>query len=489
MSLNFAPTSIRRYTKITWKDLVLGLATPLATFWIRDPNFFSEDKLDIVLTYTTISCFWWAVAAITLQTNRSVTRYFSPSEAKQIVVASAAVVAATAVTSFIIWRLDSIPRSLPVLHFFVMAITHTLLRAWSHHRHSRRERRFATSAGKAVERNVIIFGCNRLAWFYIRILDTFSLGNQKVVAIIDERPSYWGRSLAGRIVAGASSQLPALIDEYAVHGVRIDMLVVALMDEQESSRHEPELARLCEASGIILMNLPHVLGLQIPTAEPSFVVSQVNSGETGEFSLSGYWRVKRVLDFVVAAVLLILLLPVFLIVSIATWFDVGTPVFFWQQRIGQNGGPLYVYKFRTLSAPYDRDGNRIPDEKRISGCGHFLRRARLDELPQLWNILNGQMSFIGPRPLMDVDHPEDDELRSRVPPGLTGWAQVVGGRLITSEEKSALDDWYVLNASLWVDLKLTFLTIRFLARGESRDEDAIRRALDERAARTAGGQT
>ena len=299
------------------------------------------------------------------------------------------------------------------------------------------------------------------------------------MGIIDGRPNYWGKALGGRLVAGSLEQLDDILHEYKTHGVDVSMIVHAETNAARNARYgRVEIEEACASRNLKFLSLPDALGLsEIVEAEEA---ASEASEEVSPYSLSGYWALKRAIDFTFAALMLLALLPLLLIVAALTWFDVGSPVFFWQQRIGMNGAPLYVYKFRTLRAPFDRAGNPVPEEKRLSTLGTALRRTRMDELPQLWNILNGEMSFIGPRPLMDIDHPEDDHLRTMVPPGVTGWAQIKGGRIINSEEKGALDDYYVRHASLWLDIQIAFLTAYFLLVGDHRDEAAIKKALDER---------
>src|SRR5262249_44688585 len=161
-----------------------------------------------------------------------------------------------------------------------------------------------------------------------------------------------------------------------------------------------------------------------------------------------YWRIKRMMDFAGAACLLVVGLPLAVLVAMLVAIDVGLPATFWQERPGFGGSPFKLYKFRTMSAAHDTEGRRVPDQERLSMIGRFLRRARLDELPQLYNILVGEMSFVGPRPLLPVDQHPAHAARLLVRPGLTGWAQVIGGREISAEDKTALDVWYVHNASL-----------------------------------------
>ena len=146
--------------------------------------------------------------------------------------------------------------------------------------------------------------------------------------------------------------------------------------------------------------------------------------------------------------------------------DLGRPVTFWQERPGRHRQPFRVYKFRTMRDAYDLDGNAVPEGLRLSPIGAALRRLRLDELPQLFNILVGNMSFVGPRPLLPVDQPARPEMRLSMRPGLTGWAQVNGGRDLSIADKGALDAWYVEHASLWVDARIILLTLRFVATGD-----------------------
>jgi len=174
--------------------------------------------------------------------------------------------------------------------------------------------------------------------------------------------------------------------------------------------------------------------------------------------------VKWVLDRLGAAIALLVFSPVILIVAIAIYIRMGGPIFFCQPRPGKNGRVFNFYKFRTMTSDCDADGNLLPDEQRLIPLGQFLRKTSLDELPQLWNVLKGDMSFVGPRPLLvrylDRYTPEQAR-RHDVMPGITGWAQVNGRRLLDGNwpEKFRLDVWYVDNWSLSLDLKILFLTV------------------------------
>jgi lipopolysaccharide/colanic/teichoic acid biosynthesis glycosyltransferase len=162
-----------------------------------------------------------------------------------------------------------------------------------------------------------------------------------------------------------------------------------------------------------------------------------------------------------------------LTVILMVLFDVGSPVLFWQQRLGLGGQSFLLYKFRTLRPPFNDRGVEISTDRRLSWVGRLLRDTGLDELPQLLNVLVGDMSLIGPRPLLPEDQPSNCNGRLLVRPGITGWAQVNGGKLLSAEEKVELDEWYVQNASLWVDINLVWRTFQFMRLGARRSDGTI----------------
>ena len=145
--------------------------------------------------------------------------------------------------------------------------------------------------------------------------------------------------------------------------------------------------------------------------------------------------------------MIVLLLPLLIVAGLLVLFDVGPPVLFWQERLGWKGRSFLIYKFRTLRAPFDADGKPSLLGREPSAIGQCLRATRIDELPQLLNVLLGDMSLIGPRPLLPQDQPSNTSIRLSVRPGITGWAQVNGAKLVTKEEKEKLDAWYIRRAS------------------------------------------
>ena len=173
--------------------------------------------------------------------------------------------------------------------------------------------------------------------------------------------------------------------------------------------------------------------------------------------------IKRLLDFICALLGLLVLLPVIVVVAILIHRKLGSPVFFRQTRPGLNGKPFKMVKFRTMLDATDKHGNPLPDDQRMTPFGSFLRATSLDELPELWNVLKGDMSLVGPRPLLMEYLPlysKEQYRRHDARPGVTGWAQVNGRNAISWEDKFRLDVWYVDNQSLWLDVKILFLTVK-----------------------------
>jgi len=171
--------------------------------------------------------------------------------------------------------------------------------------------------------------------------------------------------------------------------------------------------------------------------------------------------VKRLFDLLIAGIALVVLSPLLLMLAVLVRLSVGSPILFRQLRPGLHGRPFTLYKFRTMTGARDANGHLLPDADRLTPFGRFLRSTSLDELPELWNVLKGDMSLVGPRPLLmrylDRYTPEQAR-RHEVKPGLTGWAQVNGRNALTWEERFDLDVWYVDNDSLWLDLRIIALT-------------------------------
>ena len=172
---------------------------------------------------------------------------------------------------------------------------------------------------------------------------------------------------------------------------------------------------------------------------------------------------KRLLDIVIASSALVLLSPVYAFVAYKVRKNLGSPVLFRQVRPGLNGKPFEMIKFRSMKDALDLDGNPLPDSERLTRFGKMLRATSLDEMPELWNVIKGEMSIVGPRPLLMEYLPlynEQQAKRHNVRPGITGYAQVNGRNAISWKKKFELDTWYVENRSLWLDFKIMLKTVQ-----------------------------
>jgi lipopolysaccharide/colanic/teichoic acid biosynthesis glycosyltransferase len=172
---------------------------------------------------------------------------------------------------------------------------------------------------------------------------------------------------------------------------------------------------------------------------------------------------KRGIDLLLSGVALLVLSPVLIVLAVMVRRKLGSPVLFRQERPGMHGEPFEMVKFRSMTDGCGPDGKLLPDEVRLTRFGRFLRSTSLDELPELWNVLKGEMSLVGPRPLLPEYLPlytPEQARRHEVRPGITGWAQLNGRNAISWEEKFKLDIWYVDNLSLWLDIKILWLTVK-----------------------------
>jgi lipopolysaccharide/colanic/teichoic acid biosynthesis glycosyltransferase len=172
---------------------------------------------------------------------------------------------------------------------------------------------------------------------------------------------------------------------------------------------------------------------------------------------------KRLVDLILGLIATVLLSPVLIITAILVSRKLGSPIFFTQVRPGKDGKPFKMVKFRTMRDSIDAQGNPLPDAERLTPFGRRLRSTSIDELPELWNVIKGEMSLVGPRPLLMEYLPlysPEQATRHNLKPGMTGWAQINGRNAISWEDKFKLDTWYVQHQSLWLDIKIMALTVK-----------------------------
>jgi lipopolysaccharide/colanic/teichoic acid biosynthesis glycosyltransferase len=318
---------------------------------------------------------------------------------------------------------------------------------------------------------MILIGATPVASSFIRLLNTCAPDRQHVIAVLDADPNMIGRAVSGVQVVGRPLDLEAIVNEYAIHGVTTNRVVVAGEVDSLAPVVLREIEHICQRHHITLSLLPRMIGLTDPHKGKIAAISGPELTKPS-IALPAYLGLKRCIDVMGSLALLLLLSPLFIAVAGLVLFDVGRPVLFWQERLGWKGRAFLIYKFRTLAAPFDFNGNPLRGKRQPSAIGRMLRLMRFDELPQLLNVLFGDMSLIGPRPLLPEDQPANTAMRLLVRPGISGWAQVNGGKVISKEDKERLDEWYIRNASLRVDFQIVMMTLKIVLMRQHQDAEA-----------------
>jgi lipopolysaccharide/colanic/teichoic acid biosynthesis glycosyltransferase len=473
----FSPSSqTRLLSRFSTYDVAWAAVSPALAFIVRHGGI---DHVDAMLTYCSTAFIASLLTFQLFKISQPMSRFFSAPDAAEVVKACSISVAVAGAFLFTFTRMDETPRAVPLIHFFVLATGLIAGRSISRIRHRQREARKHEVISDAVE-NIVIVGVSRLAWFYSKLVEEFADGESRIIALLDEQSRLQHRSLNGYLIAGSPSHASEILDEYAAHGVEIHKIVVAILPEDLSGEAWGEIKRISRQRPIALEILPE-RWLFSPSSKK---LARTHPGdfrhERSSTSGRWVWKLKRIVDILLAAAVLLVLSPLAIIVALLVLVDVGYPVVFWQQRLGRFRRPLHVYKFRTMRAPFDRKGHPVPNSERLSPVGQFLRATRLDEIPQLWNVLTGEMSVVGPRPLLPIDQPNTYSTRLDVRPGLTGLAQIRGGKLLSIEEKDAFDEHYVRHGSIFLDFSIVARTLWVMLRGDRRNEAIIAAALAEK---------
>lgn len=465
-------------------DLVLIAAATAGALVLRDNLDLTLDRWGQIVPYLSFTLAIALPVIVGLGLNRSIWRFSALSDALRVVVAVLLVVTGAMVAGFAFNRLEGVARSLPILQAMLMVFALVGVRVLVRMRHDLR-RGERPPGGVEAERphTVLLVGVSSLTELYLRAIGDFAAGRVRVAGIVGARPRHANRFVRMHKVLGVPEDVDRIVQDLAIHGIDVDRIVVTIPLPRLSLAARAALGRVESAGGVQLDLLAERLGLAAADetrigagAMPAAPIFKLDSTAARSLALRPYWQVKRAVDLVVALVLLFVLSPLLAVLAVAVAVRLGWPAVFWQERLGAGGVPFLLYKFRSMSASHDAGGRRIPDADRVSTLGTFLRRTRLDELPQLINIVRGEMSFVGPRPLLHSDQSSHFAVRRLVRPGLTGWAQINGGRDVTPTDKAALDLWYVQNASLWLDLKIVLRTVPIVLLGERANADAVHQA-------------
>ena len=475
------PTSKAGFSKLAPLDVFWAITAPIIALALRDPNLLDVGDLSagIPASYqfvlVTIIC---AIPAfLVFRISDGMNHLFSVHDAFAVCAAVAATVASTSLFLFVLTRLEGVPRSTPLICGLVLGagliVDRAIARVYHQKLNTVKAKDYAIAAPQNLRR-IILIGADRFSALTIKLLEHQRPRTTQAVAALDPRDALIGRAIAGVKIVGLVENFEAIVDEYAVHGIEIDEV---WLSDDVTSLSEDTLERVseqCGARGLKFTRISEALNLA-----PSIVQASGDwrSDADDAMRLGGYFKLKRIIDLIGAGALLLALMPLTLIAAYLVLVDVGGPMIFWQQRIGQNGRRFLLYKFRTYQAPYDKDGRKISEEQRLSKIGRAVRAARLDEIPQLLNVLIGDMSLIGPRPLLPHDQPSNPRLRLLARPGITGWAQLNGGTIVTPDEKDALDIWYIHHATLWLDMKIVVSTFLFVFKGEKVNDLILQQAM------------
>ena len=471
-------------------DLALVAVATFGAQLLKDNLDFYPTRLPTLLPYMAFSVCMAAVVLPALGTVRAIWRFTSVGDYFRILVATAIIVSGAELIGFAFNRLDGIARSLPILQgilIIALLVGARVLMRLQYTRFANSEQ-VAEPLRPGSGEMVLVVGISRLTELYLRSVAELAPARVHVAGLLARRDRHTGLSVHQVPVLGTPEQLSTVIRNLEVHGVFINRVVVAttfesLSNEAREALHDVEntdrirVDFLAEQLGLD-PNSRTKSGLDTQDVEPADVFN-ISSEQRASIDTRPYWRIKRAVDFVAALTLLVVAFPAIFAVGLLVAIDIGFPVAFWQQRPGMRGRPFKLYKFRTMAAAHDDAGRRLSDDERVSTIGRALRRTRLDELPQLFNILTGAMSFVGPRPLLPVDQPAEYAARLLVRPGLTGWAQVGGGRAVSAADKAALDIWYVRNASFRLDLRILLHTVHMVVFGERTNLTAIDSAWTE----------
>ncbi|MGE0055212.1 MAG: sugar transferase [Hyphomicrobium sp.] len=467
---------------------MIGIATTSALL-LRDNLEFHEDHFAAFIPYLIISLSVSAVVLPMFGIPRAIWRFTALRDYLMILGATVAIVLSSVAVCFAYSRMEEVARAIPVLQGILTLIALIGLRILMRVRHAIRGRPrelFVPLTPHATEM-VLIVGINRLSDLFMRTAAEIAPATVRVAGLLGRGDRHTGLLVRQLPVLGTPEQIFDVLRKLEIHGVVIDRIVVAIPFNKLNSEAQRALLDVEKSLRIRVDFLVEMMGLDRRGSAASNVAEDApHPGKDATLCLNAdtlramaqrpYWRFKRSVDFVSALVLLIILSPIFLIASVVVALDVGLPITFWQQRPGLGGHPFPLFKFRTMLGAHDERGQLVPDDQRVSRIGRFLRKTRIDELPQLINILAGEMSFIGPRPLLPVDQPTGYESRLIVRPGLTGWAQVSGGRDIPPADKAALDIWYAHNASLALDIRILLRTVAMVIFGEQKHTGDIEQA-------------
>lgn len=477
------PTSQHKFIlRIAGFDLCWILLAPFIALWMRGDNYIDVGELPFspspTFQYALITSFSTIIAFIILRVSEGITHHFSARDAVAILLASCLSVMASISAVFTISRLEGVPRSAPLIYGLVLAfglLFHRLLMRSLYEKNEIIYDLKVIHPRHQSVRRVILVGLDPFAIAAIRLVEKQNPITTQVIAAFSLQGKYDGRTISTVRVFTDVYKLGAIIDEYNIHGIAVNEIWFSDNSKYINEHLREYLQHEAEARSISYKSISEAFALDIHVGDAGI---ENNLTELVPTLNEVYLLVKRALDVFVATILSIMLAPFVALTVLIVVCDVGFPFIFWQERLGRFGKLIRLYKLRTMKNPVTKDGLIIPDSERVSSLGKLVRKFRLDESPQLISIIVGEMSGIGPRPLLQREQIKGATYRLLLRPGITGWAQVNGGELLSFEEKNILDSWYVFNASIKIDIVIVIKTIGVLLHGVSRNDEEIRKAKE-----------
>ncbi|NJO33034.1 MAG: hypothetical protein HC869_07655 [Rhodospirillales bacterium] len=421
---------------------------------------------------TPLAVFCAHVAFQVFGTYRSVWRYIANRDLVDVIAGASAAVGGFAAIMFLLNRLGDFPQATLIVQWLILVVglcgtrlAYALVKAGL--------RRKAMTTRPVPWEAVLLIGGGDGAALLAHVLEMAPDHGWRPVGILDEHMTI-GRRIDHVPVLGRIGELPRIQAQLALQGMRPQRLVITATPDGIDPTTLETLHAEARLAHLDIMSLADLLRLR-----SSAQGTMAPDGQRDRITESDYIRIRHRVDVLGALVVLILLSPLLAMLAMALRLSVGPMILFRQVRVGRDQRPFMLYKFRTMRDAFDANGQPLPDADRTPWLGRLLRRTRLDELPQLWNVLIGDMALIGPRPLLERDLaalPDRSAERATLRPGITGWAQVHGGQLLGPEAKLTLDLWYVRHASPGLDLKIVLRTVRMIALGERIDRRAIEHA-------------
>lgn len=470
---------MRKYLYLLYDVACVCMALVVALYLRHGVPLIQEGKPQDLYLLLLVTLVVSLVVFPLMRIHTNMWRHTSSPELADIMIAVALVVLICNSVLFSVSRLEMMPRSVPPMHWAVavglMGGSRVLVRKWFGSQHP----------ALAAKQHVVVVGACHTAELYLQFIKRINGRPIVVEGFVDSDASLSRRTFQRHAILGTPEQLPEILEDFRVHGVQIKQIVLAKLIDELLPQQRKLLLQMKKDGVIDLVPFAKHIGTQLQsttTQDTEDYYQQLGNRSVNDYAppIGYYPYVKRGMDVLAAAVLVVMLSPLWAITAVLVGIDVGMPILFWQQRPGRYGKPFRLYKFRTMRPAGRKLGeNRLAhksnDAMRTSFIGKWLRRLRLDELPQLFHIIGGTMSFVGPRPLLPEDQPEGGAYRLSVRPGVTGFAQIHGGDALTPEEKLMLDVWYIRHMSLALDVQILLRTLIVVLKEDTPKRQVIAR--------------